>query len=113
VSRAIEPGTFVTATKIAYPVPAFGESPAEGTLYRVSAWLRYPGGIARLNATLTFGHRQAVVQQHYGGPPATTGGSAAWWEIALLAGAILYGLATTVLLLRRRRARSPSGERAT
>jgi hypothetical protein len=112
LSRPIEPGTFVTDTKIAYPVPAFGEHPPEGTRYGVSAWLRYAGGVARLNATLTFGHRQAIAQQRYSGTPAAGGGTGtAWWKIALLAGAILYGLMTTVLLLRRR-ARETSGEQA-
>lgn len=101
LSRPLETGTFVTASKIAYPVPAFRETPTEGTRYAISAWMRYPGGIARLNTTVSFGHRQAVVQQQYGGPPATQSGTA-WWKIALVAGAILYGLLTTILLLRRR-----------
>ncbi|HEX4837488.1 MAG TPA: hypothetical protein VFV03_03050 [Solirubrobacteraceae bacterium] len=107
LSRPIETGTFVTASNIAYPVPAFGETPTEGTRYAISAWMRYPGGIARLNTTVSFGHREAVVQQQYGGPPATQNGTA-WWKIALAAGAILYGLFTTILLLlllRRRRER--------
>jgi hypothetical protein len=112
LSRPIEAGTFVTHSEIAYPAPAFGEHPPEGTRYGVSAWLRYAGGVARLNTTLTFGHRQAVVQQRYGGTPAAGGGTGtAWWKIALLAGATLYGLMTTVLLLRRR-ARETSGEQA-
>lgn len=101
LSRPLETGTFVTASKIAYPVPAFGEKPSEGTRYAISAWMRYPGGIARLNTAVTFGHREAVVQQRYGGPSATQQGTA-WWKIALVVGAILYGLTTTVLLLRRR-----------
>jgi hypothetical protein len=107
LSRPLETGTFVTSSAIAYPVPAFGETPTEGTRYAISAWMRYPGGIARLNTAVSFGHRQAVVQQQYGGPPATQSGTA-WWKIALVVGAILYGLFTTVLLLRRRRpARNP------
>jgi hypothetical protein len=108
VSRPIETGTFVTASKIAYPVPAFGETPTEGTRYAISAWMRYPGGIARLNTTVSFGHREAVVQQQYGGPPAKSQGTA-WWKIAIVIGAIVYGLSTTALLffllLRRRRTR--------
>jgi hypothetical protein len=108
LSRPLETGTFVTSSKIAYPVPAFRETPTEGTRYTISAWMRYPGGIARLNTAVSFGHRQAVVQQQYGGPPATQSGTA-WWKIALGVGAILYGLFTTVLLLRRRErpARNP------
>ena len=105
LSRPIEAGTFVTASRIAYPVHAFGETPAEGTRYDVSAWMRYPGGIARLNTSVSFGHRQAVIQQQFGGPPASQHGTA-WWKIALVLGGILYGLLTTALLLRRR-ARPP------
>jgi len=101
VSQPIGPGTFVATTSITYPVNAFGQTPTQGTRYRVSAWLRYPGGIARLNRTLTFGHHEAVAQQQYGGPPATTPGTA-WWKIAGVAAAVLYGLVTTALLLRRR-----------
>jgi len=102
VSQGIEPGTFVAHTRIAYPVNAYRETPPQGTHYRISAWMRYPGGIARLNTTLTFGHRAAVAQQQYGGPPAGSGGTA-WWKIAGVVAAILYGVFTTILLLRRRR----------
>jgi hypothetical protein len=101
VTKLIEPGTFVAHTSIAYPVNAFRQTPTEGTHYGVSAWLLYPGGIARLNTTLTFGHRAAVAQQQYGGPPAAGGGTA-WWKIAAVVAVILYALLTTALLLRRR-----------
>jgi hypothetical protein len=107
VSRTLGPGTFVTASSIAYPVPAFAEQPKEGTRYRIRAILRYAGGIARLDTTVGFGHRDAVAQQQYGGPRASTGGGTAWWKAALIALAIGYGLVTTILLLRRRR-REPS-----
>jgi hypothetical protein len=103
VAQPIEPGTFVARTSITYPVNAFRETPSEGTHYRISAWMRYPGGIARLSRTLTFGHRAAVAQQQYGGPSAAAGGGTAWWKIAGILVAILYGLITTVLLLRRNR----------
>ena len=103
LSRPIGPGTFVTATRIAYPLPAFSETPTEGTCYRISAWLRYAGRIARLHTPVCFGHHQAVIQQQYGGPPVAAGGGTAWWKIALLVAAILYGLLVTILLLRRRR----------
>jgi hypothetical protein len=97
------PGTFVTASKIAYPVHAYAETPTEGTRYRVSAYLRYAGGIARLDTTVVFGHRQAVLQAQYGGPKVSgASGGTAWWKIALLAAAVLYGVSATVLLLRRR-----------
>jgi hypothetical protein len=102
VSRPIEAGTFVAGTAIAYPVTAFHETPPQGTSYRISAWMRYPGGIARLDTSVTFGHRQAVIQQQYGGPPAGGGGTA-WWKIAGIAAVILYSLFATILLARRRR----------
>ena len=105
VSQAIGSGTFVANTDIAYPIHAFGQTPPQGTHYRISAWMRYAGGIARLNTTVVFGHRAAVAQQQYGGPPASGGGTA-WWKIAGVVAVILYGLATTVLLLRRRVRRS-------
>jgi hypothetical protein len=105
VSQRIEAGTFVAHTGIAYPVNAFRQVPPQGTHYQISAWMRYPGGIARLNTTVVFGHRAAVAQQQYGGPPAGGGGTA-WWKIAGVVAAILYGLFTTTLLLRRRNRRS-------
>lgn len=105
VSQAIGAGTFVANTSIAYPVHAFRQTPPQGTHYRISAWMRYAGGIARLNTTVVFGHRAAVAQQQYGGPPASSGGTA-WWKIAGLVAVILYALGTTALLLRRRLRRS-------
>jgi hypothetical protein len=101
-SNPIEAGTFVTDTSIAYPVTAFREAPSQGTHYQISAWMKYPGGIARLNTTVTFGHRLAVIQQQYTHGPSTAGGGTAWWKIGALVAAILYGLFTTALLLRRR-----------
>jgi len=101
LSRTLGPGTFVTGSRIAYPVPAFGQTPPQGTRYRIVAELRYPGGVARLDTTVVFGHRAAVIQQQYGGPRAPGDGTA-WWKIALIALAILYGIVTTALLLRRR-----------
>jgi hypothetical protein len=95
------PGTFVTRSSIAYPVPTPRERPRRGAVYRVRAYLRYQGGIARLDTSVSFGRRQAAIQSQYGGPK-VGGGGAAWWKIALLAAAVLYGLTVTVLLLRRR-----------
>ena len=107
LARPIPAGTFVSSTSIAYPVPAFAQRPPEGTRYGLSAWLRYPGGIARLNTTVTYGHRQALLAQKYGQPSKSHGGTPSW-AIALLAGAILYGALTTALLLGRRgRRRGP------
>lgn len=102
ISRPIEPGTFVTHTRIAYPVTAFSQTPTQGTRYAITAWMRYRGGIARLNTTVAFGHRQAVIQQQYTHGPAAAGGGTAWWKIAGVVAVILYGLITTALLLRRR-----------
>jgi hypothetical protein len=101
LSRSLGPGTFVTGSRIAYPVPAFGQTPTQGTRYRITAEMRYPGGVARLNTAVVFGHRQAVVQQQYDRPRAPGSGTA-WWKIALAVAVILYGLATTAMLLRRR-----------
>jgi hypothetical protein len=104
LSRTIDSGTFLAHTAIAYPVPAFGQRPSEGTRYQIQAWLRYRGGIARLDAGVSFGHRAAVLQQSYGGhAQADSKAAIAWWKAALLAAALLYGLFTTILLLRRRR----------
>jgi hypothetical protein len=102
VSRPIEAGTFVTGTSIAYPVTAFQETPAQGTRYRISAWLRYPGGIARLETTVAFGHRQAVIQQQYTHATPSHGDGTPWWLLAGAGAVIAYALFTTILLLRRR-----------
>jgi hypothetical protein len=111
LTRTIPAGTFLAGTSISYPVPAFGQQPQEGTRYRVQATLRYPGGSAKLDKTVTFGHRAALVQQSFGGPPvASSGGD--WWKIALVVVAILYGLATTGMLLRRRRRPARTAEAA-
>jgi hypothetical protein len=104
LTRPIEAGTFVTSSSIDYPVTAYGQEPQEGAHYRVSAWLRYPGGITRLDQTVTFGHRAAVIEARYGGPSATatTAAGTAWWKIAAVIAAVLYCLITTALLVRRR-----------
>ncbi len=103
LSRTIEAGTFITNTSIAYPVTAYGQLPSEGTQYGVAAWLRYRGGIARLNTTLTFGHREAAEQGRYTNNAKSTGSGAAWWEILGVLAVILYAILTTFLLLRRRK----------
>jgi hypothetical protein len=107
VSQVIEPGTFLAHTSITYPVNAFRQTPREGTRYGISAWMHYPGGVARLNTTAVFGHHAAVAQQQYGGPRVSSGGTS-WWKIGAVVAAALYGLGTTSLLLRRRKWR-PSG----
>jgi|CZKG01.1.fsa_nt_gi hypothetical protein len=102
VSRAIEAGTFVTGTSIAYPVPATDQSASAGTRYRILALLRYDHRVARLDTLVTFGPHEAVIQSHYARAPATTGKATPWWQIVAFTAALLYGLLTTILLLRRR-----------
>jgi len=68
VQRPLGPGTFVTGTSIAYPLLVPSEKPAEGTVYRVRAELRYAGGVARLDTLVRFGHASALRQQAFGGP---------------------------------------------
>lgn len=99
-SRAIVPGTFVTHTSIAYPVPVPGLRPREGARFEISAWLRYGRKIARLHTTVDFGHRAAAMQKRYGG--AGRGDGDDWWKDALFAALGLYMVVTTALLLRRR-----------
>jgi hypothetical protein len=102
VSRPIDPGTFVTHTSVAYPVNAFAQRPTQGTRYRIVAWMQYPGGTARLDTYVTFGHREAAIARRYAPSPAPAAGGTAWWKIAGVAAALAYALLTTVLLLRRR-----------
>jgi hypothetical protein len=103
LARRLGPGTFVTDSSIAYPLPAPGEHPREGARYRVRAYLRYPGGIARLDTGVEFGHNAAAIQQRYSLPHPSSGSSTAWWPFALLAAALGYGLVMTILMLRNRR----------
>jgi diguanylate cyclase with GGDEF domain len=100
------PGTFVTGTSIAYPIPTPREQPREGALYRVRAFLRYRGGIARLDTLVRFGRAEAKRQETFGGPKAPHNGGFPWL-IAAIAVAVAALLAA--LLWRRRRAdeRSP------
>ncbi|TMK96908.1 MAG: hypothetical protein E6G34_13765 [Actinobacteria bacterium] len=108
---ALGPGTFVTGTSIAYPILAPRERPPQGTAYRVRAYLRYVGGIARLDTLVRFGRAAALRQQLYGGPKAGASSGLPGWLVALLSvlGAGLLSIAAA-LLVRRRRAggRSPA-----
>src|SRR3954469_1847513 len=45
----IGPGTFVTGTSIDYPLLVPREQPSEGADYRVRAFMRYQGGVARFD----------------------------------------------------------------
>jgi hypothetical protein len=107
VSRPIEGGTFVSKTSIAYPVPAFKQTPTQGTRYRIVAWMRYAGGVARLDTYVGFGHRQAAIARQYARAPTAAASGRPWWEIAVGVAVILYALFTTILLLWRRRDREP------
>lgn len=103
LSQAIQPGTFVTQTNIAYPLST-QQTATEGTRYRISAWLQYPGGPRTLlNTTVTFGHREATIQRRYSRTMASVDTATAWWKIAAVVAVSLYGVFTTILLLRRRR----------
>jgi hypothetical protein len=101
------PGTFVTRTSIAYPVPTPHEQPPQGTVYRVRAYLRYAGGVARLDTLVRFGHAAALLQQEYGGPrasPAGSGGVSGWLLAGI--GVLVAGLLALLWLLAARGRRS-------
>ncbi len=105
----IGPGTFVSGTRIAYPVPVPREQPAEGTVYRVRAVIRYPGGAAHLDTPVRFGHTAAMRQQSFGGPKASHGGGFPAWLGGLI-GAVLALAAGTAYFLRRRALGIPAAE---
>ena len=107
---AMGPGTFVTGTAIAYPLPTPREQPREGTVYRVRAVLHYSGRIVRLDTYVRFGRQGALRQQSFGGPaapnPPGTGGVPTL--LAVIATLVLAVLGAALLGRRRRRgARSP------
>jgi hypothetical protein len=98
------PGTFVSGTTIAYPVPASHQTPSPGTVYHVTAVLYYPGGVARLSTDVSFGLKQAVEQAKFGGPPVPHKRSAGQWVLfGLLGLGALIALGAIVMLLVRRR----------
>jgi hypothetical protein len=101
--QPLGPGTFVTKSAIAYPLRAPSEHPRAGTRYRVIAYLRYPGGIARLDTGVAFGAAQAALQQRYSPAHHGSGSSTPIWLIALVAGVAAYGVLMTVLVVRNRR----------
>jgi hypothetical protein len=107
--RKMGPGTFVTGTSIAYPILVSKLRPKMGTQYRVRAYLRYPGGIAKIDKVVEFGEIDAMRQQAYGGPKVDGGGDDNQLLLFLLiAAAIAGGLAA----LQWRRRRPSSGEGA-
>jgi hypothetical protein len=99
------PGTFVTGTSIAYPIPAPHERPRQGQRYRVRAVVYYRGGVARLDTMVRFGRRDAKRQETFGGPKAPRHRRFPW----ALAVALALALAAlgAALLLHKRRMRSP------
>src|SRR5436190_2844008 len=100
------PGTFVTGTSIAYPIPTPREQPREGALYRVRAVLRYRGGIARLDTRVRFGRAEAQRQETFGGPEAPHKGGFPWL-IAAIAVVVATLLAAVVWSLYSARGRAP------
>jgi hypothetical protein len=107
-SVALGPGTFVTGTSIVYPIPTPSEHPQQGAVFRVRAYLRYPGGIARLDSLVGFGRAAALSQQAYGGPKAPAQGSSGphtWLLVGLGVIGGLLVLCFFLLLLGRRRGR--------
>lgn len=108
LSRPLPAGTFVTGSRIAYPVPAAGQHPPEGTRYRIQAWLRYRGGIARLDTGVVLGHRAAALARRYRAPEPGHGGGLPLWAGLALALMAIYGALVTLVLIRRRRRDRPA-----
>jgi hypothetical protein len=106
---SLGPGTFVSGTSIAYPIPTPREQPREGTVYRVRAFLRYAGGIARLDTLVRFGRAAALTQQIYGGPKAPSASSSGipTWLLALIGALFLAWVAALLMRRRREGERSP------
>jgi hypothetical protein len=106
---AMGPGTFVTGTSIAYPIPTPQEKPRQGAIYRVRALLRYSGGVARLDTLVRFGRLDALRQQAFGGPRAPHEGGFPWLILAVVAVVLALAALLAALLWRRRVAgeRSP------
>ena len=106
--KALGPGTFVSGTSIAYPLLTPKERPREGTVYRVRAFLRYRGGIARLDTLVRFGHLSALRQADLGGPGAAHQmGSKEALIIGLVAAIVAAGSGGFIGFYVRRRRRSP------
>jgi hypothetical protein len=100
--RTMGPGTFVTSTSIAYPIPTPRERPRQGTRYRVRAVLRYRGGVARLDTLVRFGRAAARRQETFVGPEPDK--SAFPWLLVAIVVALMATVAlVTGLRWRRRR----------
>jgi hypothetical protein len=113
-SYPLGPGTFVADTRIAYPLLVPRMLPTEGTTFRVQAYLRYQGGIARLDTLVRFGHASAERQAQFGGPPPPDPTKIGGIPKALVAALIgFFGLlALTPLLWLGWRRRRPAGRAA-
>lgn len=105
----IGPGTFVNGTSIEYPVLVPREEPREGAFYRVRAFMRYRGGIARFDNMVRFGHKAAEAQQDFGGRPLSDGrsGIPVWLVVAAFGAAFAAAVLALLIFLRRRRTWGP------
>lgn len=122
-AATIQPGTFVSATSISYPVLSRTEQSTPGSAYRVQAALFYQGGVARLDQMVVFSHAAAVRQQNYGGRKLPQSSPPWIWILLVLVAIALAAGIRTLLVLRRRplsrsagmavldRALSPNGDR--
>jgi hypothetical protein len=101
--KPIGPGTFVTGTAISYPLLVATERPREGTTYRVRAFLRYRGGMARLDTNVRFGHRSAEQQAEFGKALRDTGAGFMTALLAAIAGVAVVATGAFMLLWLRAR----------
>ncbi len=102
--RKMGPGTFVTDTSIAYPLLIPELRPEEGSSFKVEAFLKYRGGTARIDKTVTFGAVDAERQQEYGGPQApSSGDGGSKLPLILLVLVIIAGCLAALEVRRRRR----------
>ena len=107
-TATITPDTFVSHTRIQYPLPAPREQPVPGARYRVRATMHYAGSVARLDTSVRFSHAAAVTQQNYGGRKLPQSGPP-WSAIA---GAFLALAAVAILVMLVRRRTRPLSRRA-
>jgi hypothetical protein len=101
------PGTFVSGTAIAYPIATVGAHPAKGTVYRVRAYLLYPGGSTRVDSDVRAGNVAAPAQQPHEvaskARPHTASRNSTTTVVLLASLAALLLLAVVLLLVRKRR----------
>jgi LPXTG-motif cell wall-anchored protein len=101
------PGTFVSGTTIAYPIATVSAHPPKGTVYRVRAYLLYPGGSTRIDGDVRASKVAAPVKQPHevGSKASSHSGSDSSATLVALLGALaaLLLLAVGFLLVRKRR----------